>query len=168
MVPSMHSKHQGIQESHTHINPIINMTHTGASKRIMAVRLSHIGLVPRTYPSPMAVPKPFPGAGDITLSSGWMSSSTTMVVRGLDGSVTYNGEAAVSPLTCPLKSSKACRCVRSHKVIATPFLQGIQCFSLTSHGTDGCFELSELVLILLVAHDIGDEPPVAEVNGGVP
>jgi len=116
----------------------------------------------------MAVPKPFPGAGDITLSSGWMSSSTTMVVRGLDGSVTYNGEAAVSPLTCPLKSSKACRCVRSHKVIATPFLQGIQCFSLTSHGTDGCVELSELVLILLVAHDIGDEPPVAEVNGGVP
>src|SRR5712672_3198554 len=95
--------------------------HTSINRLDLAVRTCHThttGRFPRTYPGPTAVPERFPGAGDITLCSDWTSSSTTAVVRGLDGSVVYDGEATIATLAGPLESSETSQDVGSCEAVS--------------------------------------------------
>ena len=91
----------------------------------------------------------------------------TMAVRRVDRGIPYDGEAAVALLASSLESGKAARGIGHRKVVSTGLLEDVEGFGLGVHGRDRGVELAELVFVFVVASNVGSDPPIAEVDGGV-
>ena len=113
------------------------------------------------------VHKPLPGAGDITLLLGWMSSSMVSTVGGEDGVIALHGEATVFALAGALNASEARGGLGGSESVSAAFLEGVEGFSFGAHGADGGVDFAELVFILPIARDVSNEPPVPEIDGRV-
>ena len=113
-------------------------------------------------------PDPIPGAGDITLSSDWMTSSMASIRSWANGEVTSNGEATVLAVTDGLEASKTSMSIGGSESDMACILEGLGELGFGAKGVDSGVDFAHLVFVLTKARDVGRKSPVTQVVSCLP
>src|SRR5712671_3809223 len=124
-----------------------------------------VGRFPELTPVQWVQPSPFPGAGDITPHSEWMSLSMGSIRSWANGEIPTDREAAVLTWTGGLKVHETTMGVGGGETVMTGVLKGFGELSFGTKQVNGGVEVAELIFELPKAVDLGSKTPVLEFVG---